>query len=68
MIARVEFAPDRDWTANRCYVDLLHPGVTEKFIEVTMEKYRRHIGEHFGKRVPGWFTDEPHLAPVGGEW
>ncbi len=64
-VVRVARAPDQDWTAGRCYVDLLHPGVTEKFIDVTMEAYRRQIGDQFGGRVPGWFTDEPHLAPFG---
>ncbi|MHC4283700.1 MAG: hypothetical protein ACYSWZ_12110, partial [Planctomycetota bacterium] len=24
------------------------------------------LGEHFGKRLPGVFTDEPHLTPAGG--
>ncbi len=28
--------------------------------------YRRQIGDQFGGRVPGLFTDEPHLAPAGG--
>jgi len=66
LIARVQRAGDSPWTGGRCYVDLLHPGVTEKFIEVTMEAYRKRLGEQFGKRIPGWFTDEPHLAPAGG--
>jgi len=66
LVASIRLAPTGDWFGGKYYVDLLKPGVTEKFIEVTMEKYRRHIGEHFGKRVPGWFTDEPHLAPAGG--
>ncbi len=65
LITSVERAPDRDWTANHCYVDLLHPGVTNKFIDVTMEAYRQRFGDQFGKRLPGWFTDEPHLAPFG---
>jgi hypothetical protein len=59
-------APNRGWTADRSYVDLLHPGVTQKFLEVTMEAYRREIGAEFGGRVPGVFTDEPHLRPGGG--
>ena len=65
LLVYVDRVPDADWTANRCYVDLLHPGVTEKFIELTMEPYRRHFGAQFGKRIPGWFTDEPHLSPFG---
>jgi len=66
LVASIRLAPTGGWFGGKYYVDLLKPGVTEKFIEVTMEEYRRHIGEHFGKRVPGWFTDEPHLAPAGG--
>ncbi len=65
LVVHVDRAPDADWTANRCYVDLLHPGVTEKFIDVTMEAYRKHFGDQFGNRIPGWFTDEPHLSPFG---
>jgi hypothetical protein len=57
---------DSPWTASRCYVDLMYPGVTEKFLAVTMEPYRRHIGNQFGKRVPGVFTDEPNIQPAGG--
>ncbi|MDM8007457.1 MAG: glycosyl hydrolase [Phycisphaerae bacterium] len=59
-------ATDAAWTGNRCYVDLLYPGVVEKFLNVTAERYRREIGQHFGKRVPGIFTDEPKIQPVDG--
>jgi hypothetical protein len=53
------------WNGGRCYVDLTYPGVTEKFLQVTMDAYAREIGDQFGKRVPGVFTDEPHLRPAG---
>jgi hypothetical protein len=66
LIASIRLAPEGGWFGGKWYVDLLKPGVTEKFIEITMERYRREIGEQFGKRMPGWFTDEPHLAPAGG--
>jgi len=66
LVASMRLAPSGGWFGGKWYVDLLKPGVTEKFIEVTMERYRREIGDQFGKRVPGWFTDEPHLAPAGG--
>jgi hypothetical protein len=52
------------WHANHPYVNLLSPGVTEKFLEVTMEPYRREIGGQFGKCVPGVFTDEPNINPT----
>jgi hypothetical protein len=54
------------WHGNRSYVNLLSPGVTEKFLELTLEPYRREIGQQFGKRVPGVFTDEPNIRPAGG--
>jgi hypothetical protein len=66
LVATVRLAPSSGWFGGKWYVDLLKPGVTEKFIEITMEAYRRHVGDQFGKRMPGWFTDEPHLAPAGG--
>ncbi len=51
------------WYGGYSYVDLLVPGVTEKFIEVTMQGYEKAVGEEFGKTVPGVFTDEPNIKP-----
>lgn len=64
--AEVRRAPQRPWNADRYYVDLLYPGVTEKFLEVTLEPYRKRFGSEFGKRLPGSFTDEPEIVPAGG--
>lgn len=51
------------------YINMLMPGVTEKFIELTMPGYEQHIGADFGTWVPGIFTDEPHIRPeVGATW
>jgi len=66
LVASIRLAPTGGWFGGKYYVDLLKPGVTEKFLEVTMGAYERELGEHFGKRLPGVFTDEPHLAPAGG--
>ena len=66
VVASVRRASNSPWHGNRSYVDLLYPGVTQKFLEVTLEPYRREIGQEFGKRVPGVFTDEPHIRPAGG--
>jgi hypothetical protein len=43
------------------YIDTLNPASTEKFIELTHEKYRRAVGHEFGRTVPGFFTDEPAM-------
>ena len=62
----LNWAEPTPWLGGKWYVDLLRPGVTEKFLEITMDAYARQIGEHFGKRVPGVFTDEPHLRVAAG--
>jgi hypothetical protein len=53
------------WYGGRFHTDLIRPGVTEKFLEVTLEPYRRRFGAEFGRLIPGVFTDEPHLRPCG---
>ena len=55
------------WQGGFPYVDLLIPGVTEKFIELTMTGYEKALGGEFGKSVPGVFTDEPNIAPRAGQ-
>lgn len=60
------FEPRVAWHGGYSYVDLLHPGVTQKFLEVTGKGYERIASEDFGKTLPGWFTDEPHVGPPGG--
>lgn len=66
LVASVIRAKDSPWHGDRCYVDLMYPGVTEKFLEVTLDAYKRQIGDQFGKRVLGSFTDEPNIRPAGG--
>ncbi|MBS3771535.1 MAG: hypothetical protein KGY69_14895, partial [Bacteroidales bacterium] len=58
--------PKNGWYGGFSYVDLIHSGVTEKFIDVTMEGYQQKFGDEFGGLVPGIFTDEPNIAPRGG--
>jgi hypothetical protein len=47
------------------YVDLMVKGVTEKFIEITLEGYGKIIGNEFGKTIPGVFSDEPSIPTQG---
>ena len=64
-VVRIALAGSSPWYGGWWYVDLLKPGVTQKFLDVTLGAYEREIGDRFGKRMPGSFTDEPHLKPVG---
>jgi len=66
LVASIRYASTSGWYGGRFYVNLLDKGVTEKFLDVTMTGYLQHIGEQFGRRVPGVFTDEPHIRPAGG--
>ncbi len=66
LVASIQRAGSSPWYGGKFYVDLMYPGVTEKFLAITMDAYTHQIGEYYAKRVPGVFTDEPHLAPAGG--
>jgi|DewCreStandDraft_5_1066085.scaffolds.fasta_scaffold00794_21 hypothetical protein len=66
LVARVERAGNSPWHGGRSYVNLLTPGVTEAFLRLTFGGYDRVAGRHYGRRVPGVFTDEPHVQPAGG--
>ena len=51
--------PCSDWFNGYTYVDTLSRAATEKFIEITHEKYKDWVGDEFDKTVPAMFTDEP---------
>ena len=59
-VLALEDYPTSKWFADHSYVDLLKPGVTQKFMEITMSGYEKTLGAEFGRRVPGVFTDEPN--------
>lgn len=65
LVARRAWGPASEWYAGKFYVDLLKPGVTEKFLDITLGAYKEQVGDQFGKRIPGCFTDEPRLSHVG---
>ena len=60
-----EYFGKSPWYGGFSYVDLMAKGVTEKFIEVTMNGYEKAMGSEFGKSVPGVFSDEPQIAAQG---
>ena len=52
------------WYGGFTYVDLMRREVTEKFIDLTLNAYKRSIGSEFGKVVPGVFQDEAEINPA----
>lgn len=65
VVASRQVAKSGPWYAGRTYVNLLTPGVTQKFLELTLAPYQRELGSALGRQVPGIFTDEPHIRPAG---
>ncbi|MCE5323502.1 glycoside hydrolase [bacterium] len=47
------------WFNGASYVDLMSPDAVREFINCTHERYKQHCSAHFGKAIPGIFTDEP---------
>ena len=50
------------------YIDTLNPKAIEYFIELTHERYKKEIGEEFGKTVKGVFSDEITAFPDSEPW
>lgn len=48
-----------NWAAP--YPSLIERGVTEKFIELTHERWKARLGDEFGKSILFAFTDEPQM-------
>ena len=44
------------------YIDVLNPDAVKTFIELTHERYRKHLKEYFGQTIHFAFTDEPGTA------
>ena len=61
------YNPTSPWYSGFSYVDLMHEGVADKFIELTLDGYKKVVGEEFGGTVPGWFTDEPQIVVTDRE-
>ena len=50
------------------YVNTLDPAITDKFIQVTHEQYKKRFGNLFGRVIPGFFTDEPQYYRWATPW
>lgn len=55
-----EIPPPADGEAP--YVNVIEPGVAERFISLTHEKMLKYCGRHFGKTIKFVFTDEPGMV------
>ena len=61
LLFRRHYSEKTPWWGGESYANLLNPEAMQEFIRLTHENYKRHLGDEFGKRIPGIFTDEPHV-------
>lgn len=61
LTVRLERSETSEWFNGQAPPDNLNPDCVRRFIEETHEKYKRAVGEEFGKTIRGIFTDEPSL-------
>ncbi|MBO5623717.1 MAG: hypothetical protein J5959_19045 [Butyrivibrio sp.] len=50
------------WRNNQTYVDTMNPEAIAYFLQITHKRYKRAVGEEFGKTIPSIFTDEPNIT------
>ncbi len=53
-----------DFYNGTAYIDTMNREVTEQFLKSTHEKYFEKVGDLFGTKIKGIFTDEPHRGPA----
>ena len=53
-----------DWTNN--YANPISHAAVAKYIEMVHEEHYARFKQHFGKRIAGFFTDEPRLGNIPG--
>ncbi|WP_239615479.1 glycosyl hydrolase [Cohnella mopanensis] len=46
------------------YVDTMNRDATDRYLEITHDRYKERVGKHFGRTIKGVFTDEPHRGAL----
>ncbi len=64
MIFGIELMKPNEFYNDFTYADTMNTSATDRFIELTHEKYAKACGEKFGDSIKGIFTDEPHRGPL----
>ena len=60
--AYLELAEGEEFFNGCTYSDTMNPSATDKFIEVTHERYKSWLGADFGTTAAAIFTDEPRIG------
>ncbi len=65
---RSDTNPKRVKDGSQSLEDYLDPAATMQFIEFTHERYKRAMGDEFGKTIMGFRGDEPDYSISGIPW
>jgi hypothetical protein len=61
IVTQIHIDEPECWYNGFTYLDTMNHEAVKEFIKVTHEAYRKNCGRHFGKSIPGIFTDEPNV-------
>ncbi|WP_257668614.1 glycosyl hydrolase [Parapedobacter tibetensis] len=64
LFSKTYYESNDPWYGGQAYVDLLHEGVTDKFLEITYQGYKERLGHEFGKTISAAFSDETRIRPT----
>lgn len=53
-----------NWFAARKMVNMLESATGTAFIEATHQKYKKVVGDYFGRGIEAFFTDEPSMVGI----
>ncbi len=59
-----EVMPAHSFYNGAAYLDTMNAAATQRFIEVTHDRYQTACGDRLGRSIQGIFTDEPHRGFV----
>lgn len=62
LVLRREISASSEWYNGFAPTDCLNPKAVQRYLETTHHRYHEMFGEHFGKSLKGFFTDEPNFC------
>ena len=62
LVLRMERSGASEWYNGYAPTDNLNPQAVSEFIQMTHGRYKQRFGAEFGKRIKGFFTDEPNCC------
>ena len=62
LVLRREISTSSEWYNGFAPTDCLNPKAVQRYLETTHHRYHQEFGDHFGRSLKGFFTDEPNFC------